>query len=84
MSKPRHDAIKEQFDAMVIKYGTSALSVSVDVHVTGIELVRLCGERCEDYERGCPVCHSYNQWNRNGKVSIELDRDQLLQIAYNS
>jgi hypothetical protein len=78
--KSKKDSNKKMLDAMYKRYGTQINFIEVDIHMTESEVIKHCGTACEDYERGCPVCDSWDQWRRTGTVKVLLYRDDVIKM----
>ena len=62
------------------RYGTQTSWVSAEIYLTAPEMEEVFGPRCEEYEPLCACCSAWNQWNRTGKVTVDLERDEVLKI----
>lgn len=62
------------------RYGTQTNWVSAEIYLTSHEMEEVFGPRCEEYEPLCACCSAWLQWNRTGKATVELERDEVLKL----
>lgn len=65
---------------MVERYGTQTRWADLEVYLTAPEVESCYGPRCKDFEPGCACCEAWLQWNKTGKVSITVSRDEALKL----
>ncbi len=71
-----------QLENLKTYYGTSLNWIEVIVPLTENEMVDIFGECCDEYERGCSLCRSWEQWQiNNQKVTLLISREQIVKLA---
>lgn len=78
--KSNVDLERKEMERIVRCYGTSAMTVKFEMHVTSGELTKTYGERCKEYEPGCCVCENWLLWCRTGRAEFTLERQDLLKL----
>jgi hypothetical protein len=67
-------------ERMFDRFGTQAGYVDAEVYMTALEVEKAFGSMCKDYEPLCPCCRAWFQWNQAGKVTVTLERDEVLKL----
>jgi hypothetical protein len=74
-------ATQEQLVAsMRQRYGTQTDWATATVYLTAREVEQYYGKRCKEYEPLCGCCEAWLEWNRTGKVTLMLGRDEVLSL----
>lgn len=71
---------KQCLEKMRERYGTESNWAEVQVYLTAHEMDEFFGPMCEEYEPLCPACRAWFQWNTTGKVTVDLERQDVLKI----
>jgi len=86
MSKKKAKAKKLVLDQkkclahMEERYGTQTRWAEVEIYLTAAEIESFFGPMCKEYEPYCACCQAWFQWQKTGKVSIAVSRDETLKF----
>jgi len=85
MSKKEHKSkIKnkkeQQYKNMITRFGTDCLHVDVNIAMTFSEMKKTFGKQCEEYEPCCVCCRAWLEWNTKGKVTVVVDRADIIKL----
>lgn len=71
---------KKTLAYMQERYGTQTQWADVEVYLSAAEVESCFGPRCEEYEPYCACCQAWFQWQKTGKVSVTITRDEALKL----
>jgi hypothetical protein len=78
MKKKKSKRQEEMLAGMRERYGSQTNCVTAKVYLTAIEVEAYYGKRCKEYEPLCGCCEAWIEWNKTGKVTLMLSRDEVL------
>jgi hypothetical protein len=82
--KSKKENNQKMLDLMYKNYGTQINYIEVDVHMIASEVLSYVGKPCKEYERDCPTCDAWDQWNKKGTVKVILYRDNVIKMIMKS
>lgn len=62
------------------RFGTSSDWVDVTLPLTNSEMLKIFGERCEEFEPYCMNCSAWLEWNRTGKATVSVERTDVVKL----
>lgn len=68
---------------MLVQYGRQSERASVRVYMTPTEITKFFGERCPSHEPFCALCEVWAEWQKTGKVTFDISRNDALRILEN-
>jgi hypothetical protein len=52
--------------------------VMVKIPMTKKEVKIIVGVPCKEHQKGCPACDAWEQWKKNGMVSMPFEKEELM------
>lgn len=78
--KPKLASQKQLLNNMRERYGFQTNWATANVYLTAREVEAYFGKRCKEYEPLCGCCEAWLEWNKTGKVTLTLERDEVLKL----
>jgi len=60
------------------RFGTNVNYVEATVPMAAFEVEEIFGKMCEEYEPLCGCCSAWLEWNKTGKVTVTLERNEII------
>lgn len=71
---------KQQLEDLQKRFGTNGNWVKVTLPMTFNEVKKYFGKECEEFNNLCGCCLAWNEWHRTHKVTVDLERKEIIQI----
>lgn len=71
---------QEQLDHLKARFGFDSKHVDVTLPMTFSEVKAYFGQECKKFNHLCGCCLAWQQWNLTGKVTVTVDREEIIKI----
>lgn len=62
------------------RYGSETRWAQVNLYMTAYEVEKHFGKMCKEYEPLCGCCAAWLEWNRTGRVTLTVEREDVLKV----